>query len=66
MFCIAVPIVVGVGDTAVVDEADRGVNPAYGRAGSAGQSVGLDNAAEWFPSWEAVVEGQELSLRCFA
>src|SRR6266513_1547081 len=45
--CIAVPTIVSIWETAVVDEANGRIDSANHRVGAAGQSVCFDNTAEW-------------------
>jgi len=58
----AVPAVVGVWETAVVEQADGRVDGADVGGGTAGKSVGFGDAAEWVLAGEVVVEGEQLSL----
>ena len=60
--CVAVPRVVGIWTTAVVDEADGRIDTTNHRIGTAGQSVGVDNTAERVFAGEVVVKRKELSL----
>lgn len=60
--CIAVPIIVSIWKTAVIDEANGGVDSTNRRVGAAGQCVCFDNTAEWVHAREVVVKGEELSL----
>ena len=61
-FCIAVPVIVGIWETAVVDEADGRVKAPDWGVGTAGQSVGLDDTAEWVLTKEIVMKRKKLSL----
>lgn len=61
----SVPVVMGIWDTAVVDEADGGIYTTNGRAGSAWQSIGLDDAAERVLARVVVVKRQKWALRFF-
>ena len=61
-FCISVPIIVCIWETAMVDETNGRINAANRRVGTAGQSVRFDNAAERVLITEIVVKGKELSL----
>ena len=60
--CIAVPTIVSIWETAVVDEANSRVDSANHRVGAAGQSVCFDSTAEWVLAREVIVKGKELSL----
>lgn len=60
--CIAVPIVVSIWKTAVINQADGGIDATNHGAGTAGQSVGLDNTAERMFAGEVVMKRKELSL----
>ena len=60
--CVAVPTVVSIWETAVVDKADGRVESSNPRVGAAGQSVCFDNTAEWVLARGIVVKGKELSL----
>jgi len=57
----AVPAMMGVGETAVVDEANGWVDSANLRTGAAGKGICFDGSAEWVLAREVVVKGKELS-----
>jgi hypothetical protein len=59
---IAVPTIMSIWETAVVDKADGRVDSANHRTGAARQSICLDDTAEWVLARKVVVEGQKLSL----
>ena len=59
---VAVPVIVSVGETAVVDEANGRVDTTDRGVGTAGQSVGSDNAAKWLLTGKIIVKGEELPL----
>ena len=61
-FGIAVPTIVSIWKTAVVNEANGRVNAINYGVGTAGQSVGFDNTAEWILATEIVMKRKELSL----
>jgi len=60
--CVAVPTIVSIWETAVVDEANGRVDSANRRVRAAGQSVCFDNTAKWVLPREVIVKGKELSL----
>ena len=60
--CTAVPTIVSIWETAVVDEANSRVDSANHRVGATGQSVCFDNTSEWVLVKEVIVKGKELSL----
>lgn len=60
--CIAIPAIVSIGETAVVDEANGRVDSANDRVRSARQSVGFRDTAERVLAREVVVEGKKLPL----
>lgn len=62
---VAVPAMISVWKTTVVDKANGRVDSANHRSRAAGQSIGFDNTAEWVPPVEVIVQGQELSLLSF-
>ncbi len=53
---IAVPAMVGVGETAVIDEANGRIDAANLGVGTAGQSVGFDDSAERVFARDIVME----------
>jgi hypothetical protein len=59
-FCITVPAIVSIGETAVVDEANGRVDSANHRVCTTRQSVGFHNTAEGVLAREVVVKGKEL------
>ena len=59
---IAVPTIVSIWKTAVVNEADSRIDATNHGAGTAGQSVGFDNTAERVFAREIVMKQKELSL----
>ena len=61
-FFIAVPIVMSIWETAVIDEANGRIDATNHGVGTAGQSVGLDNTAEWVFAREIIIKREELSL----
>ena len=61
-FCIAVPVILSIWETAVVNEANGRVNATNWGVWTAGQSVGFDNTTEWVLATEIVVKRKELSL----
>ena len=60
--CIAVPIVVSIWYTAVINEANCWIDATNGGAGTAGQSIGFENTAERVFAREIVMKRKELSL----
>ena len=62
VFFVAVPAVVSVRVTAVIDETCSGVDAANGRSGSTRQSIRLEDAAERVFARSFVVKRQELTL----
>ena len=62
VLCIAVPTIVSIGETAVVNEADGRVDSTDHRAWTTGQSVCSYNTAKRVLAREVVVKGKELSL----
>ena len=54
--CIAVPVVMSIRKTAVIDEANGRIDATNHRVGTARQSVGLDNTAERMFAGEIVVK----------
>lgn len=60
--CIAIPIVMSICETAVVNEANGRIDTTNHGLGAAGQSVGFDNAAERVFAWKIVMKRKELSL----
>jgi hypothetical protein len=58
----AVSAVMGIVETAVVDEANGRVDSANRRTGAAGEGICFDDAAEWVLAREVVVKGKELPL----
>ena len=54
--CIAVPIVVSIWKTAVIDEANGRIDATDHGAGAAGQSVGFDDSAERMFAGEVVMK----------
>lgn len=61
-FCVIVPVVVGVWETAVVEEANGRVDTANRGVGTARQSVGSDNPAEGLLAGEIIMKRKELAL----
>ena len=61
-FCIAVPIVMSIWETTVINEADGRIDATNHGVGTAGQSVRFDNTAERVFAWEIVMKQKELSL----
>ena len=59
--CIDVPTIVSIWKTAVINEANGRIDATNHGVGTAGQSVGFDNAAERVFAREIVVEQKELS-----
>jgi len=60
--CIAVPTIVSIWKTAVIDEANSRIDATNLGVGTAGQSVGFDNTAERVFAREIVMKQKELSL----
>ena len=60
--CIAVPIIVSIWKTAVINEANGRIDATNHGVGTAGQSVGFDNTTERVFAREIVMEQKELSL----
>ena len=60
--CIAVPIIVSIWKTAVINKTNDRKDATNHEAGTAGQSVGFDNAAERMFVREIVMKQKELSL----
>lgn len=61
-FCIAVPTIVSIWKTAVINETNGRVNATNHGIGTTGQSVDFDNTAEWVLTTEIVMKRKELSL----
>jgi hypothetical protein len=61
-FCIAVPTMVRIWETAVVDKADGRVDSTDRRIRAAGQGVCSECTAERVLAREVVVKGKKLSL----
>lgn len=59
---VRIPIVVGIGETAVIDQACCSLHAADIRFRSARQSVRLHSATERIPAGEVVVKREELAL----
>ena len=59
---IAVPAIVGIGETAVIDEANGRIDAANLGVGTAGQSVGFDDSAERVFAREIVMKRKKLAL----
>lgn len=60
--CIAVPTIVSIWKTAVINEANGRINTTNHGVGTAGQSVGFDNTAERVFAREIIMKQKELSL----
>ena len=60
--CVAVPIVVGIWGTAVVDKADVRIYRSNRRVRTALKTVGFDYTRERVLAGEVVVEGEKLAL----
>ena len=54
--CIAVPTIVSIWKTAVIYEANGRIDATNHGVGTAGQSVGFDNTAEWVFARETVMK----------
>lgn len=54
--CVAIPAIVSVWKTAVINEADGGIDATDHGVGTAGQSVGLHNTAERVFAWKIVMK----------
>lgn len=61
-FCLAIPAVVSIWETIMVDEADGRVDSTNDRVRAARQSVRLDNTTKWVLARKVVVMGKKLSL----
>ncbi len=60
--CIAVPTIVSIWKTAVINEANGRIDATDHGVGTAGQSVGFDNTAERVFARKIVMKQKELSL----
>lgn len=60
--CIAVPTIMSIWKTAVINEANDRVDSPNSRVRAAGQSVYSDDTTEWVLAREVIVKGEELSL----
>ena len=61
-FCLAIPTVVSIWETAVVNETDGRVDSTNYRVVATGQSVCLNNTAKWVLARKIVMKGKKLSL----
>jgi hypothetical protein len=61
-FCAAVPTIVSIWKTTMINEANGRIDATNHGVGTAGQSVGFDNAAERVFAREIVMKHKELSL----
>jgi len=60
--CIAVPTIVSIWKTAVINKANCRIDATDHGVGTAGQSVGFDNTAERVFARKIVMKQKELSL----